>query len=85
MTRTRVLAMMWLAVAVVIWNVYFDLWMSGAPREYLLQSALWELGRGAEPDMASIMRLATRDGAIRASWWAALILSAGLMTLRSRK
>lgn len=85
MTRTRVLVLMWLILGAVVWNAAFDVWMSGAPREYLLRAATWELGRGPEPDMAGLMAGAVRGGVIRATAWTALIVGAGLLTIRLRK
>jgi len=85
MTRTRVLLLLWVALGVVVWNSSFDLWMSGAAREYRLQAALWELGQGPEPAMATLMADAARTGAIRATGWTAVIVGLGLLTLRVRK
>jgi hypothetical protein len=85
MTRTRGLILLWIVLGVVFWNVWFDLWMSGAPREYLLQAARWELGRGPEPVMNEIMAGAVRGGAIRATVWTAVLVGAGLLTIRMRK
>lgn len=85
MSRTRALVVMWLVLGAVIWNAAFDLWMSGAPREYLLRAAAWELGRGPEPVMAELMAGAVRGGVIRATVWTVLIVGAGLLTIRMRK
>jgi hypothetical protein len=85
MTRTRWLVLMWLVLGAVIWNAAFDIWMTGAPREYLLQSAVWELGRGPEPSLAQIMAGGVRGGVIRATAWTVLIVGAGLLTIRMKK
>ena len=85
MTRTRALLLLWLSMGVLVWNSIFDLWLSGASREYLLRAAQWELGRGPEPVMAELMSGAARAGAFRASAWTAVIVGAGLLTLRMRK
>lgn len=85
MNRTRALLILWAVVGLVVWNVYFDLWMSGAPREFLLRSAYWELGRGTEPDMAGLMGEAARAGALKATGFAGVVLAAGLLTVRLRK
>jgi len=85
MTRTRALLLLWLGLGVLVWNSSFDLWMSGAVREYHLQTAMWELGRGPEPVMADLMAEAARTGAIRATGWTTVIVGAGLLTFRVRK
>ena len=33
----RALLLLWLGLGVLVWNSSFDLWMSGAAREYQLQ------------------------------------------------
>ena len=85
MTRTRALILLWLGVGVLVWNSSFDLWMSGASREYLLRAATWELGRGPEPGMGELMADAARAGARRASGWTFVIVGAGLLTIRLGK
>ncbi len=85
MTRTRALLLLWLSVGALVWNSVFDLWLSGASREYLLRAAMWELGRGPEPVMAAMMSEAVRAGATRASAWTLAIVGAGLLTMRMRK
>lgn len=85
MTRTRALLLLWLSMGVLVWSSIFDLWLSGASREYLLRAANWELARGPEPVMAEMMSEAARAGAIRASAWTLVIVGAGLLTLRMRK
>ncbi|MBK9241596.1 MAG: hypothetical protein IPL75_15340 [Acidobacteria bacterium] len=52
---------------------------------YLVREGAWELGRGPQPGMAEMMSDAVRDGALRASAWTAVIVGAGLLTLRARK
>jgi hypothetical protein len=84
-TRTRVLLLLWLCLGALVWNWVFDLWMSGASGEYLLQAALWELGRGPEPNMSELMSDAASSGVVRATAWTAVVVGAGLLTLRMRK
>jgi hypothetical protein len=79
--RARVAAGLWLLVGVVVWNGFFDLYVSRGATEYLRRQAEFELGRGPEPSMAQVMREASRDGAEAAALWAALIVAGGWLTL----
>ena len=85
MTRSRLLMLLWLGLGVLTWNATFDLWMTSETRQYLLREAMSELGRGPKPDLTETMAEATRSGVIRASFWTAVVVSAGLVTLRLRK
>ena len=80
---TRTLTIVWCVIGVVVWSAVFDWWMDGASREYLLQAATWELGRGPEPVMTEQLADARRSGMIRATIWAALVTAAGLLTVRA--
>jgi len=84
MTRTRALQLLWLCVAILVWNTAFDQWVVLAQRDYLVREAAWELGRGPQPVMAEMMSDAVRGGALRATAWTAVIVGAGLFTLRAR-
>lgn len=85
MTRSRLLMLLWLGLGVLTWNATFDLWMTSETRQYLLREAMWELGRGPQPVLTDTMAQAARSGALRASFWTAAVVSAGLLTIRLRK
>jgi hypothetical protein len=85
MTRARLLVLVWLGLGVLTWNATFDLWMTSETRQYLLRETMWELGRGPQPVLTETMAEATRGGVIRASFWTAIVVSAGLLTIRLRK
>ncbi|MEO6223024.1 MAG: hypothetical protein ABIP90_07220 [Vicinamibacterales bacterium] len=85
MTRSRLLMLLWLGLGVLTWNATFDLWMTSETRQYLLREAMWELGRGPQPVLTEAMAQASRSGAVRASMWTVVVVSAGLLTLRLRK
>lgn len=80
---SRTLTIVWCLIGVVVWCAVFDWWMDGASREYLLQAATWELGRGPEPVMAELLADARRSGVVRATIWAVLVMAAGLLTVRA--
>ena len=83
--RTLLIGVFWVLFTAVVWNGFFDLYVSRGAREYLQLQAEFELGRGPAPAMDEVMARATRDGAWGASFWAALVLAAGWATMAARR
>ena len=81
----RVLAGLWLVVGLVIFNAFFDLYVSRGAREYLQKRAEYELRGGPEPHMDAVMAQSTRDGWIMSTVWAGLVVAAGWTTIWTRK
>jgi hypothetical protein len=79
------LAAMWLVVGVVIWNAFFDLYVSRGAREYLQKRAEYELRGGPEPVMDAVMAQSTRDGWVMSSLWTGLVVGAAWVTLRASR
>ena len=77
----RVVAVLWLALGVAIWNGFFDLYVSRGAREYGQLRVEHELGRGPETDMNEVMARAQRDGIVGASIWASLVVLGGFGTI----
>lgn len=77
----RLAAIIWIAVAVVVWNGLYDLRISLGVREYLLAEALHQAGRGPAVVMASFMASVVRSAVITATLWGAFVLVAGLATV----
>jgi hypothetical protein len=71
------LTVLWLAGALVIWNVVFDSHIVRGAREYVDRQELFVQGRGPQADMARSMSDAKRVGARAASLWASAELAAG--------
>jgi hypothetical protein len=72
----------WVLLAVVVWNALYDLRITLGVRDYLLQQALHEAGRGQAVTIAEAMEATVSDAVMVASLWAAIILAAGLWTVR---
>jgi hypothetical protein len=87
--RVPVLALLWLALGVLVWNAFFDLYIIDGTQHYLREQAEFQLGLGPEPSMTQIMDAARHRGLVRASVWASIIVAAGWTTMavvrRSRK
>lgn len=81
----RALALAWMAVGLVLWNGVFDLYISQGTREYLQIAADVRAGDGVERSMADVMGWWTRQGALAASGWAALVVGAGWATIWIRR
>jgi hypothetical protein len=72
----------WVAMAIVVWNGLYDLRITLGVRDYLLQEALHEAGRGPAVVMSDAMHETVRDAVLVASLWASIVLAAGLGTVR---
>lgn len=77
----RVLALAWVAIGVVVWNVIFDRYVAEGAREYLQVVAEVRAGYGVERTMLDIMTWWTRTGAVEASIWATFVVAAGWATI----
>ncbi|MFO7303151.1 MAG: hypothetical protein DIU54_012115 [Acidobacteriota bacterium] len=78
----RLRLIVWAAIAVLIWNVIFDLHITRGVRYVLQATAEAELGWGPSVAIGDVMRTTSRDGAKAASLWAAMVFVAGWLTTR---
>jgi hypothetical protein len=81
----RWLVWLWVVLGIALWNGIYDMMLAEGIKEYLFRSALHEAGRGPRMGMATVL-----DGAIfKAVWvstfWASLVMLAGLVTIRSMR
>lgn len=76
----RVLAVLWLALGIALWNGFFDIYVSRGAHEYAKLRLEHELGRGPDPDMTGVMLRAQQQGVLWSSLWAGLVVAAGLGT-----
>jgi hypothetical protein len=68
----------WALVAFVVWNGFFDLFVSRGQKHYVAAHALHELGRGPRVTIDEVMSGTIADAVVWSSLWAALILAVGL-------
>jgi hypothetical protein len=81
--RERAAVILWLLLGVVVWNGLYDLLLTRGIKDYLLQQALHEAGRGpASMPLALAMDITVRDAVWIATLWASIIVCAGLLTVR---
>lgn len=80
--RERLLVGLWLCLAVALWNGVYDMTLGVGIKEYLFRSALHGAGRGPRMPIATVLDPYLFDAAWVATFWAALVLLGGLMTIR---
>lgn len=81
--RTRRAVLFWVLGVVVVWNGIFDFVQTRGIKDYLLRTAMHELGRGPEVPLPRAMELVTREAIWVSTLWASAILLAGLLTIRA--
>jgi hypothetical protein len=81
----RALAALWVVIGVVIFNAFFDLYVSRGAREYLQKRAEYELRGGPEPQMEAVMAQSTRDAWIMSAVWAGLVVGFAAITMKIMK
>jgi hypothetical protein len=79
--RRRVALLLWVIVTVIVWNGLYDVRISLGVRDYLLQAALHDAGRAPAAAMAEMMRHTVHESVKLATFWASLVLTAGLATV----
>ena len=79
---SRLAIALWVVMAIVVWNGLYDLRITLGVRDYLMKQALHEAGRGPSVTMSDAMHDTVRDAVKVATLWAALVLGAGLATVR---
>ena len=83
--RERALAGLWLVLALLLWNGVYDMTVGEGIKEYLFRSALHEAGRAPRVSIASVMDPYLFEAAWVSTFWACLVMLAGLVTIRSMR
>ena len=78
----RIAIVLWVALAIVVWNGLYDLRITLGVRDYLMKQALHDAGRGPAVTISEAMAATVRDAVTVASLWATIILVAALATVR---
>ncbi len=81
----RLAAALWIAWAVVVWNVVFDHTIVVAGRAYILAASIAAQNGGPFARMDDWMRPAVNRGLWAASLSAALILFTGVVSIRAAR
>lgn len=71
----------WVSLAVAVWNGFFDMLVVRGEQAYLLSQARHELGAGPRRTIDEVMSDAIRYARVVASIWALVVLAAGAGTV----
>jgi ABC-type Fe3+ transport system permease subunit len=82
-TAARLARVLWIAWAVIVWNVVFDQVIVRAGRDYLVAVGRASTTHAVRPNMDAYMRPAAARGVWIASAAGALILVTGLASVRA--
>jgi len=77
----RRLLILWIALAVVVWNGVYDMRMHDATRGFLLEAALAQGRLGGGVDMRTVMHRGLVDAIAFSTAWAMGVFLAGMMTM----
>ena len=78
----RRLLILWIALAVVVWNGVYDMRLHDTVRGYLFQNALAQAHLGGGVDMRPYLHRGVVDAIAFSTAWACGVLLAGLVTMR---
>jgi hypothetical protein len=81
--RERLLVGLWLVLGLVLWNGVYDMTLGEGIKEYLFRSALHEAGRAPRVSIAAVLSPFLFDAVWVATFWASLVVLAGLVTIRT--
>lgn len=81
--RERVLVGVWVVLGIALWNGVYDMTLGEGIKEYLFRSALHEAGRGPRVSIPSVLDPFIFDAVWVATFWASLVVLAGLLTIRA--
>jgi hypothetical protein len=77
----RRLLILWIALAVVVWNGVYDIRMHDTTRGYLLDAALAQARAGGGVDMRTVMHRGLVDAIAFSTAWAMGVFLAGMITM----
>jgi len=78
----RIAVLVWIVLAVVVWNGIYDLLLTRGIKDYLLRNAMHQAGRGPDVSMTALMDITVNQAFWLSTLWASVVLFAGLMTVR---
>lgn len=83
--RERRLAGLWVLLAIALWNGVYDMTLGEGIKEYLFRSALHEAGRAPHVSIATVLDPFVFDAIWVSTFWASLVMLAGLLTIRAMR
>ena len=82
--RDRILILVWIVLAIALWNAVFEMLVDQGVKLYLFRAALHEAGRAPFIPIADVMDPAIYRATWVATMWTSIVLLAAMLTLRRR-
>ena len=80
--REKVALALWGLIGIGLWNAMYDQVLEKGIKEYLFRSTLHEAGRAPRVAIATVLEPFLFDAIWVSTFWAGLVLLAGLVTIR---
>jgi hypothetical protein len=80
--REKVAIALWALVAIGLWNAIYDQILEKGIKEYLFRSTLHDAGRAPRVAIATVLEPFLFDAVWVSTFWAGLVMLAGLFTIR---
>ena len=80
--RDRIAITLWFLVAVGLWNAIYDQIVEKGIKEYLFRSTLSDAGRAPRVAIATVLEPFLFDAVWVSTFWAGVVMLAGLVTIR---
>jgi hypothetical protein len=80
--RDRILVVIWIVLAVALWNAIFEMLVIQGVNQYLYRAAMHDAGRAPFVAIGTIMDPAIYRATWVATMWTSVVLLAAMLTLR---
>ena len=80
--RETVAVSLWVVLAIGLWNAMYDQILEKGIKEYLFRSTLHDAGRAPRVAISTVLEPFLFDAVWVSTFWAGVILLAGLLTIR---
>ena len=80
--RDRILVVIWIVLAIALWNAIFEMLVDQGVKQYLFRAALHEAGRSPFVAIPDVMDAAIYRATWVATMWTSIVLLAAMITLR---
>ena len=78
----KIAIVLWVALGIGVWNAMYDQIVEKGIKEYLFRSTLHEAGRAPQVAIATVLQPFLFDAVWVSTFWAALVMLAGFLTIR---
>lgn len=82
--RDRILVVVWIVLAIALWNAIFEMLVVQGVKQYLFRAALHDAGRAPFVAIAEVMDPAIYRATWVATMWTSIVLLAAMLTVKRR-